>query len=122
MLSLYNELLHQHNIAICYISIEYSLAMIYLQQYNIEYIASKTHKLVVNRIQLMSMILLIPVLHSSGGYHGKTQMLIHLIVIYNKNSNQYVTRSDKVGLIAKKYICSVYGLYQLICGCYLIIV
>ena len=33
-----------------------------------------------------------------------------------------VTRSDKIGLIAEKYTCSVYGVYQLICGCYLNIV
>ena len=31
----------------------------------------------------------------------------------------YVTRSDKIGLIAKKYTCSVYGVYHLICRCYL---
>ena len=33
--------------------------------------------------------------------------------------SKYVTRSDKIGLIAEKYTCSVYGVYQLICGCYL---
>ena len=34
----------------------------------------------------------------------------------------YVTRSDKIGLIAEIYTCSVYGVYHLICGCHLNIV
>ena len=29
----------------------------------------------------------------------------------------YVTRSDKIGLIAEKYTCSIYGSYQLISRC-----
>ena len=34
----------------------------------------------------------------------------------------YVIWSDKTSLITKKYTCSVYGVYQLICGCYLNII
>ena len=48
--------------------------------------------------------------------------LLSLAQIIKLHVTTYVTQSDKIGLIAEKYTCSVYGVYHLICGCYLNIV
>ena len=53
---------------------------------------------------------------------GETQYKKEKSSLACETNSLYVTQSDKIDLIAENYMCSVYGVYQLICGCYLNIV